>query len=78
MIEVTTRIQVGSVVTVRETGWHETETYKIVLPHEANPSSGKVSNISPFGQALINQTPGQVVSVQAPTGAIDFEILQFK
>ncbi len=67
-------VRVGSKVTVMEEGTDELETYSIVGPHEANPASGRISNESPIGSALLGAKRGQIVSVQIPAGEIRYRI----
>jgi transcription elongation factor GreA len=64
------RVSVGNNVTVVEEGYDEEETYYIVGPHEASPGKGRISNESPFGQALLGAKKGQTVSVETPGGKI--------
>jgi transcription elongation factor GreA len=67
-------VSVGNVVTVVEDGIGEPETYHIVGPHEANPGNGRISNESPFGQALLGAKKGQTVSVETPGGKIRLQV----
>jgi transcription elongation factor GreA len=67
-------VRVGSTVTVSEEGFDEVETYNIVGAHEADPASGRISNESPIGRALLGARVGDVVSVEAPAGEIRFEV----
>ncbi len=64
------RVRVGSTVTVVEEGEDEEESYHIVGVHEADPGNGRISNESPFGQALLGARPGQTVTVQLPRGEL--------
>jgi transcription elongation factor GreA len=59
-------IELGSQVTVRDDG--EEVTYTIVGPLEAAPASGRISHVSPLGQALLGHVVGDEVRVEAPTG----------
>jgi transcription elongation factor GreA len=67
-------VRVGSTVTVVEEGYDDEETYHIVGAAEADPSNGRISNESPFGQALIGARTGQIVSAQTPAGSIRLRI----
>ena len=51
------------------------ETYRIVGSAEADPFSGRISNESPLGQALLGRRVGENVAVSAPGGEIRFEIV---
>ena len=44
------------------------ETYRIVPPAEADPTSGRISYESAIGQALMGHRIGEEVEVQTPTG----------
>jgi len=50
------------------------ESYRIVGRVEANPEKGLISNESPLGQVLIGRKPGEFVTVNAPCGAIRYQI----
>jgi transcription elongation factor GreA len=66
-------VEIGSTVTVvDDTG--ESDTWLIVGPHESDAASGRISNVSPVGAALIGKRIGDKISVQAPAGKIEYEI----
>ncbi|RLC62589.1 MAG: transcription elongation factor GreA [Chloroflexi bacterium] len=68
-------VVLGSRVTIVEKGIEEVETFRIVGPAEANPTTGNVSNESPLGQALLGRRVGDTVTVEAPAGEIVFRIV---
>lgn len=69
------QVRVGSRVTVVEVGYEdEPETYHIVGAHEADPASGRISNESPIGRALLGAKKGQVVAAETPGGQIELQI----
>lgn len=49
--------------------------YTLVPESESDLKSGKVSVTSPIAKGLLGKTKGEVVSVQAPAGIMEFEIL---
>lgn len=61
-------VRIGSVVTIREDGEQEDETYRIVGAAEANPREGKISLESPIGRALMGCRKGSKVRVRTPGG----------
>ena len=77
-IEGVDKVGIGSVVTVREVGMSELETYEIVGSQEANPMSGKISDDSPFGRGLYGHRAGEIVDIDAPIGTLKFEILKIE
>ena len=71
------RVSIGSRVTVVEEEG-EPETYHIVGFAEAYPKTGRISNESPLGKALLGYRVGDKVTVSAPDGALYFRILAIK
>ena len=66
----------GSHVKVRDIEEDFVEEYQIVGSQEANPMMGKISSDSPFGRGLIGHAVGEVVTIDAPAGQLQFEILE--
>lgn len=64
----------GTTVKVIDLEKDESRTYKIVGDDEADLKQNKVSVSSPIARALIGKEEGDVVVVQAPSGAIEYEI----
>ena len=69
-------VQVGSSVVIQEEGSKEKEEYTIVGVAEADPDTGKISNESPLGRALLNHKEGDVIPVDAPAGAFTVKLLK--
>lgn len=61
------RISIGHVVTVADAKGKERE-FILVGTAEADPKSGKISNESPMGKALIDHKKGDEVSFISPSG----------
>ncbi len=72
------KVGIGSIVTVRDVESNETYSYKLVGSQEANPMEGRISDDSPFGRAVFGHELGEVVSVEAPAGTIQYEILNIE
>jgi transcription elongation factor GreA len=70
-----TIVSVGDTVVIQEDGGSP-EEYTIVGAAEADPRSGKISNESPLGRALINHHPGDIVTVDAPGGAFKVKVIK--
>ena len=68
-------IEVGSNVIVQKVGSQDKRTYTIVGSEEADMGKGKVSNRSPFGEALFGKKKGENVSFTAPGGKVNYKIL---
>ncbi len=68
-------IVIGSAVKVLDVEENEEQEYKIVGSQEANPMMGRISDDSPFGFALKGHRAGDVVTVEAPVGELQFKIL---
>jgi len=69
------RVRVGSTVTVEEEDG-TTSTFAIVGSTEADPASGRISNVSPVGRALIGQSAGDLVVVTTPRGDVRYRITE--
>lgn len=67
-------VQLGSTVTVRPSRRRKDFTYMIVGPAEVDPSSGRVSDESPVGKALLGAKVGDTVEVQAPAGLLKLKV----
>jgi transcription elongation factor GreA len=68
------KVDVGSTVHVElESGQQK---YQIVGSTEANPDEGKISNVSPLGQALLGKKPGEEVEIEVPSGVMVYKILK--
>ena len=66
----------GSHVKVRDIEEDYVEEYQIVGSQEANPMMGRISSDSPFGRGLLGHGVGEIVTVEAPAGQLQFEILE--
>ena len=67
-------VEVGATVTVKNPDGKKFE-YIITGSTEADPSQGKVSNVSPIGKSLLGKKVGEITEVNAPSGNIKLEIL---
>lgn len=70
----TDRIAYGSVVVLFDLDKEEKVTYELVTSEESNPDIGKISTVSPIGQALMGKEEGDEVKVKTPNGWKSFEI----
>jgi transcription elongation factor GreA len=68
------RVGIGSHVTIAEEDGVP-ETYHIIGSAEADPKSGRISNESPLGKALLGSHVGDEVTVNAPDGVLSFQII---
>jgi transcription elongation factor GreA len=66
-------VGVGSVVEVSVNG--KRKTFSIVGSNEADPRSGKISNESPIGNALLGAQVGEKVEIKTPAGVTLYEIV---
>lgn len=51
-------------------------SYKIVPTNDADPANGMISNESPVGAALVGKTVGDTVSIETPSGEVEYTILE--
>lgn len=70
------KVNVGSLVKVKDYEFDEEVNFLIVGSAEADPLQNKISNESPIGSALIGKKVGEIIEVQVPDGTNKFEILE--
>lgn len=68
-------VHIGSVVTIKSASTGAQTTFKITGFAQANPDEGKISDESPVGKALIGHKVGDEVTVEAPRGAMVYNIV---
>ena len=70
-----TQVGIGSRVEVYIEGKSgKNFTYEIVGEFEADPEEGKVSAVSPLGEALLGKKKGEKVNIEAPAGQLVYHI----
>lgn len=72
------KIVFGATVTLLDETKGTEIVYQIVGEDEADLSKNKVSYMSPLGKALIGKEEGDTVTVKAPKGDIEYEVLSFE
>lgn len=72
----TSKVLIYSIVKIKNTKNNATMTYTIVPESESDFKAGKISVSSPIAKALIGNSKGDLVIVQAPAGSMEFEILE--
>jgi transcription elongation factor GreA len=70
------RVVFGATVKLGDIEHDGKVTYRIVGEIEADPKKGLISVTSPIARALVGKSVGDEVTVQAPGGARDYEILE--
>lgn len=70
-------VQIGSTIKVKDKNGSERE-FMIVGSAEADPASGKISHISPIGNAFLNKRSGDAIMVKTPAGSAHYKILDIK
>lgn len=71
----TGKVVFGATVDLEETESGRPLTYQIVGDDEADIKLGMISVSSPIARALIGKEEGDIVTVQAPGGNIEYEIV---
>ena len=70
-------VQVGCKVRVKNQDG-KTFNYIITGSAEADPTQGKISNVSPIGKSLLGKKAGGITEVSAPSGKIKLEVVSIK
>ncbi|MCX6751487.1 MAG: transcription elongation factor GreA [Candidatus Nomurabacteria bacterium] len=68
-------IEIGSKIVVLKDGEKKERTYQIVGSEEADMTLGKISNKSPFGEALLGRKKGEDISFKTPSGEVNYKIV---
>ena len=68
-------VTLGIVVDVIDLEENMEETFEVVGSQEANPREGRISDDSPLGKGLHGHRAGDVVTIEAPAGMLQFKIV---
>jgi transcription elongation GreA/GreB family factor len=68
------RVRIGSTVVVSVEG--RQKTYRIVGPHETDPTKGRISHLSPLGSALLDHVVGDAINVPTDRGDVMYGIVE--
>lgn len=68
------KVQLGSKVTLKGNG--KTKEFQVVGTVEADPLSGKISDESPIGKALLGQKVGDKVEIKTPAETATYEVIE--
>ena len=69
-----TKVSMGSRVALKHALTGKRISYLIVDSSEADPSSGKLSIVSPVGKAILRHKVGESVEVATPSGIVNYLI----
>ncbi len=72
------KVGFGSTVLIKNTVSGEEMEFTFVTDAESDPSSGKITMLTPFGTALGFMDAGSVVTVELPVGNEEFKIMKIK
>jgi transcription elongation factor GreA len=72
------KVVFGATVEIEDLDSGKTVVYQIVGEDEANIKEGRISIGSPIARALIGKETGDVVTVKAPSGNVEYEIMSVK
>ena len=74
------KVVFGATVSLLDIEKDQNVTYQIVGDFESDLSKGKISFKSPLGRALIGKEEGDLVTVKAPKGDVEYEVesVEFK
>ena len=68
------KVQLGSTVKLKSDG--KTKEFQVVGTVEADPLSGKISDESPIGQALLGKKLGEEVEIKTPAESTTYKITE--
>lgn len=68
------KVVLGAKLTLKDMNSGKKVVYTLVDVREADVSSGKISTVSPVGQALMSRKLGEEVSINVPRGTLNYTI----
>ena len=68
------KVSVGARIALRDVDSGRKMVYTLVDVREADVASGKISTVSPIGQAILDRSVGDEVTVNAPRGQVQYLI----
>jgi transcription elongation factor GreA len=68
------QVRLGKKITLRDMESGKKLSYTVVDSRETDPVTGKISNISPVGKALLDKSIGEEVHITVPKGALRYII----
>ncbi|MDP2904070.1 MAG: transcription elongation factor GreA [Methylovulum sp.] len=72
------KVVFGATVEIEDIGSEKRVIYQIVGEDEANIKEGRISIGSPIARALIGKSVEEVVTVKAPAGNVEYEIISIE
>ena len=66
----------GCTVMLENVDTGEKVTYQLVGPEESDIKEGRISVVSPLGQAIIGKTIGDEITIMAPGGKRSYELIE--
>ncbi len=72
----TDEVQILTRVKIKNTKNNQIMTYQIVSESEANLKEGKLSVATPIAKGLLGKKIGDKATINTPSGAMEFEILE--
>ncbi|MEY2923935.1 MAG: hypothetical protein RLZZ337_475 [Bacteroidota bacterium] len=70
------KVNILSTVRLLNKKFNKEVSYTIVAETEADLKQNKISALSPIGKGLMGKKVGEIASIDAPAGKIEFEILE--
>ncbi|MFC1632986.1 transcription elongation factor GreA [Patescibacteria group bacterium] len=68
---------IGKTIVIRAADGKE-DTYMLVGANEADPGGGKISIDSPLGSGFLGHEAGETVSIEIPSGTVQYTIVEIK
>ena len=68
-------VNLGNWVMLKNLKTGEKMKIRVVTPQEADIFTGRISEDSPLGKSILGKKVGDIVKVNAPGGAVEYEIL---
>jgi transcription elongation factor GreA len=70
------KVRLGNLVKLKSTNGGKTKEFQVVGTMEADPLSGKISDESPIGKALMDKAVGDKVEIKTPAETATYKIIE--
>jgi len=72
------KVEIGTTVKVKKENSKNFTIYHIVGSEEADMTQNKISYKSPLGQALLDKTKKDVISISTPNGLVKYTLIDIE
>lgn len=72
------KVTFGATVEIEDVNTGDLKTWTLLGPDESDPAKGSISILSPVAKAMLGKEEGDEITVDAPRGKIQYEIVSVR